>query len=185
MAREIEIKFAVGNEERMLQKLLLAGARKASEGFEHNIIFDDGELRTKGILLRLRKSDEKSVLTFKTAIRKGEFKVADETEIEVSDFQRAREILEGLGYEVWWIYEKQKTTFVLGDAKISLDRLPFGKFIEIEGSEAGIRSAIMKLGLDPKRGIKETYLELYQSRCKEKGMEMENLIFWRKTRMSL
>jgi len=185
MAREIEIKFAVDDEEKMLRKLLAFGAEKVCDGLEHNIVFDNGEIRKKGILLRLRKTGDKSVLTFKTNIRKAEFKEADEIEIGVSDFQKVKEILEGLGYEAWWIYEKQKTKFVLGDVTIALDRLPFGTFIEIEGSEGGIRRTVERLGLDLKKGIRETYLELYQNRCKEKGIEMENLIFWRKAKVRL
>jgi adenylate cyclase class 2 len=187
MGREIEIKFPVESEEKLVARLLALGAQKMSEGLEHNIVFDNGDIRKRGILLRLRKTPSgKNVLTIKTTIRKGEFKEADETEIEVSDFAKAKEILAALGYEIWWIYEKEKTRYVLGGTAIDIDRLPFGKFMEIEGSETGIRSAIAKLGLDPKKGIKETYLELYQKYCKDKGIdEMENLVFWKKARRNL
>ncbi len=182
MAKEIEIKFAVDNEGKMISRLIAAGAEKVSEGLEHNEVFDNGEIRHKGILLRLRKTKNKNVLTFKTTIKKAEFKEANEIEIEISDFERMKEILQGLGYDIFWIYEKQKTKFILGGTIISLDRLPFATFIEIEGSEAGIRSAIAKLGLDPAKGIKETYLELYKNYCKKTDDEIENLVFWKKAR---
>jgi adenylate cyclase class 2 len=184
MAKEIEIKFVVDNEDRLVSRLLAIGAQKVSDGLEHNIVFDDGEIRKKGILLRLRRTGSgRNVLTLKTTIHKKEFKEANEIEIEISDFSKAKEILEALGYEIWWIYEKEKTKYALGETVIAIDRLPFGKFMEIEGSETGIRSAITRLGLDPKKGIKETYLELYQNYCKEKGItEMENLIFWKKAK---
>jgi adenylate cyclase class 2 len=181
MPREIEIKFAVGDEEEIARLLTKIGAEKVSEGLEHNEVFDNGEIRRKGILLRLRTYNGKAKLTFKTTIRKLEFKEADETEIEISDFHRAKEILQKLGFGVFWIYEKKKTKFLLGATKISLDRLPFATFMEIEGSEAGIRSAIAKLGLDPAKGIRETYLELYKNYCKKTDDEIENLVFWKKT----
>lgn len=183
MAKEIEIKFAVDNEDRLVSRLLALGAQKTSEGMEHNIVFDGNDIRKKGILLRLRKTGKTSALTVKTAVRKAEFKEADELEIEVSDFSKAKEIFLALGYEIWWIYEKEKTRYALGETKIDIDRLPFATFMEIEGMETGIRSAIAKLGLDPEKGIKETYLELYQKHCKDKGItEMENLVFWKKAK---
>lgn len=184
MSSEIEIKFPVENEEKLVSRLIALGAQKTSDGLEHNIVFDDGDIRKRGILLRLRKTPSgKNVITLKTTICKGEFKEANEVEIEVSDFAKAKAMLATLGYEIWWIYEKEKTRYILGGTAIDIDRLPFGKFMEIEGSETGIRSAITKLGLDPKKGIKETYLELYQQYCKDKGIEeMENLVFWKKAR---
>jgi adenylate cyclase class 2 len=122
------------------------------------------------------------VLTLKRPVINAEFKEREEIEVEVSDFNKAREILESLGYETWWVYEKHRTNFSLGSTTTSLDQLPFGTFMEIEGSEGGIRAAIAKLGLDPKKGMTKTYLELYLDYCKEKGIEMENLVFWKKAR---
>ncbi len=182
MPKEIEIKFPVENEERTVRILLAAGARKASEGFEHNVVFDSGSLRKKGMLLRLRKTGGKSILTLKKRQRRGEFKEAEELETGIGDFSKAKEILSSLGYEVFWIYEKQKSVFTLGGTVITLDRLPFATFLEIEGSRAGIRSAMAKLGLDPKKGRTESYMKLYEQHCAEKGIEMDSLVFWKKAR---
>ena len=186
MAKEIEIKFAVEDEEKMAEKLLSSGARKVFEGLEHNVVFDNGQLHKSGMLLRLRKtSDGKSVLTFKKGVRKAEFKEAEEIETGVSDFKEAKKILTGLGYKIFWIYEKQKSVFSLGNAEVSLDRLPFGTFIEIEGAKPEIRKAITKLGLDPKKGNTQSYLGLYKKYCKDKGIRMDNLVFWKKARPTL
>ncbi len=183
MPVETEIKFEVGNEDAMTDRILAAGGRKVSEGLEHNIVFDRDDMAGKGLLLRLRKTGEgKSILTFKRNIGESEFKEAEEIETVVSDFSSAKEILTNLGYEIFWIYEKQKTTFELGGTVVSLDRLPFATFIEIEGSAGSIRNAIARLGLDPKKGRTESYLKLYRQFCEDKGIEMENLVFWRKAR---
>ncbi|MCK4335353.1 MAG: class IV adenylate cyclase [Candidatus Aenigmarchaeota archaeon] len=181
ISKEIEIKFEVKNENEIIDKLKALGAEKTKEGFEHNSVFDNGELREKGILLRLRKFGNKNTLTLKTGITKGEFKEANEIEIEVSDFQRMKAVLESLGYGVSWVYEKKTTHFILNGTKISLDRIPFGTYMEIEGTRKGIRDVIEKLGLDPEKGITKTYFELYQDSCKEKEEEMKNLVFWRKS----
>ncbi|MEE9323375.1 MAG: class IV adenylate cyclase [Candidatus Aenigmarchaeota archaeon] len=182
LSKEIEIKFRVDDEKEMSKKLESIGARKTEEGLEHNLVFDNGEIRDSGFLLRLRKFNNRSLLTFKKAITKKEFKEADEVQTDVKDFEGMKEILINLGYEIFWVYEKHKTNFSLGNTLICVDRLPFGTYMEIEGNENAIRNVIERLGLDPKKGITKTYLELYQDFCKEQGKEMENLIFWRKAR---
>lgn len=182
MPKEIEIKFRIDSEAEILRKLESLGATKTNEGLEHNEVFDNGKLREKGFLLRLRQFDGKNILTFKTAIEKEEFKKADEIELEVNNLQRMKNILQNLGYEVFWIYEKRTKRFLLEGTKVSIDELTIGTFMEIEGSESSIRNVIEKLGLDPMEGITDTYFDLYEKFCKEKGMEMENLVFWKKAR---
>lgn len=182
ISKETEIKFEVKNENEIIEKLKAIGAEKTKEGLEHNSVFDNGELQKRGILLRLRKFGDKNTLTFKAGITKGEFKEANEIEIEVKDFQRMKTILENLGYGVFWVYEKKTTHFILNGTNISLDRLPFGTYMEIEGTKNEIRNVIGKLGLDPKKGITETYFDLYENLCKEQGKEIENLVFWKKSK---
>jgi adenylate cyclase class 2 len=182
VSKEIEIKFRVEDEKGILRKLDGIGTKKTEEGLEHNVVFDNGELREKGFLLRLRKFNNRNVLTFKKTITKKDFKEADEVQTNVKDFDRMKEILMSLGYDVFWIYEKQTSHFSLGDTLICVDRLPFGTFMEIEGTKEGIRDVSSKLGLDMNKGITQTYMELYQDFCKKQGKEMENLVFWKKAR---
>lgn len=184
MGMETELKFETKDKENLLEALDKAGAEKISSGLEHNLVFDyrDGSLRENGLLLRLRRFNGRAVLTFKKGIRKGRFKEAQETETHVGDFSKAKEILLGLGYEVSWIYEKKRTILSLGNVKVCIDELPFGTFAEIEGDRRGITDAASKLGFDPSGGITKTYLELYRDYCKERGEEMENLIFWKGSR---
>ena len=177
MPREIEVKFPVENEKDLARRLARIGAKKTGEGLEHSEIFDNGTLRRKGYLLRLRRFGGKAKLTFKTMITQKEFKEAEETNLEVSNFDGMKQIIEKLGFPVFWIYEKKKTNYLLGRTKITIDRLPFATYMEIEGSRNEIRKAIKKLGLDPSKGITETYFDLYEKHCKEKGIGMGNLTF--------
>ncbi len=64
---------------------------------------------------------------------------------------------------------------------MSVDELPFGTYVEIEGTKEGIREVIEKLGFDPKRAITEAYFEIYREICEREGKEMGNLVFWRKS----
>jgi adenylate cyclase class 2 len=178
MAREIEIKFRLENLEATTRRLAAAGAKKTFQGLEHNVVFDDGTLHDKGMLLRLRNTGlGMSVLTFKTPIENKEFKEKEEIEVAVSDFETMKKILLGLGYKIFWVYEKQRTDFSFERAKISVDRLPFADFMEIEGNEADIRKAIAKLGLDPKKGIKDSYYKIYEDHCRQVGKKMGNMVF--------
>ncbi len=182
LTKETEIKFRVENENEIIGRMEALGAEKTKEGLEHNEVFDNGDIGEKGILLRLRSFGGNNILTFKNGITKGEFKEADEIETGINDFQGAKKILENLGFGVSWIYEKETSRFLLDGTKISIDRLPFGTYMEIEGEESGIRNIIKRLGLDPQKGITETYFELYENFCKERGKEMENLVFWKRAR---
>ena len=177
-AIETEIKFRIGDENEIEDMLKAIGAEKISEGLEHNESFDNGALRRNGMLLRLRKFNGKNILTFKAGISKDKFKKAEETETEINDFQKMKNILRSLGFKVSWIYEKKRTNFVLGGTKISIDRLPFGTFLEIEGDEEEIREAAEKLGLEIGKGITKTYRRIYEDYCREKGREPEKLVLW-------
>lgn len=183
-SKEIEIKFRVGDEGDILRRLGSLGAKKSESGLEHNIVFDsaDGNLREDGFLLRLRKFAGRNVLTFKKAITQGEFKEADEIQTDVKDFDLMKEILTNLGYEIFWIYEKETDHYAIGGTYVCIDRLPFGTFMEIEGEPEKIREVASGLGLDMKNGITKTYLELYEDFCREQGKEMENLVFFKKSR---
>jgi len=179
---ETEIKFKIDNENEIIEKLNSIGAKKVSEGLEHNEGFDNGSLRENGMLLRLRRFKDKSILTVKIGITKNRFKKAEEIETEVEDFQKTKTILRSLGFETSWVYEKKRTLYTLGKTEISIDRFPFGSFIEIEGDERGIEKVAEKLNLVIKKGITKTYLEVYEDFCKEKGIEPENIVFWRRAR---
>lgn len=180
MPKEIEIKFRV--DDQIESALKRAGAKKLSQGLEHNEVFDNGKLRKNGFLLRLRKFSGKNTLTFKSKIEKGKFKEAEETDILVQDFSGMKNVLRSLGYEVFWVYEKRKSVYSLGKTIISIDTLPIGKYMEIEGTERGIMEVIQKLGLNITDGITETYFDLYEEFCRKKGKEMDNLVFWKRSR---
>jgi len=42
-------------------------------------------------------------------------------------------VFEALGYAVYMMYEKYRTTFRLDNLEVVLDELPYGNFVEIEG----------------------------------------------------
>lgn len=56
------------------------------------------------------------------------------------------------------------------EVEVMIDRLPFGNFLEIEGSAELIESAISRLGLSKDEGINVGYWELKGEYNKEHGL---------------
>ncbi len=140
----------------------------APRSLEQNIVFDtpDKKLKTNNFLLRLRKKGDKSTVTFKRPVKKSlssvHYKIREETEVEVLDFEKMRKIFIGLGYEPVFIYEKYREVFQKGDARLMVDETPIGNFIEIEGTEEAIDRTARELGYSKNDYIIDNYRSLFR-----------------------
>jgi adenylate cyclase class 2 len=175
---ERELKFQVEGFGPLRQKLLHMGAEHSPACFEDNIVFDDNaeNLRQEEKLLRLRKSGAVT-MTFKKPVDRSRFKIMEEYEIEVSDFEEAGKILNALGYRKVFRYQKRREAFTVPGCHVLLDETPIGNVIEIEGSEEQIVELCMKLGLDPAHGSTKNYMELYREHCARTGQNPTDMIF--------
>jgi adenylate cyclase class 2 len=175
---ETEIKFKIDSLHEVKRKIKGRGGIYESSFFEDNIVFDDenGTLFKKTYLLRLRKCD-RITLTAKKPIEKDQYKVMEEHEVEVSDFEKTIGILNLLGYHKVFRYQKMRETFAFNETKVNLDDTPIGNYIEIEGEKKDIEQSVKLLGLDMNRGISKNYLELYREYCKETGKEPSDMVF--------
>jgi adenylate cyclase class 2 len=162
--QEIEAKFFISNLPALLEKLQSLGAiTLRPRMLEVNLRFDTGDLRLRdrAQVLRLRQDDQ-ALLTFKSPgqIVAG---VISRTELEVvvSDFQMTRALLEALGFQVFMTYEKYRQNFQLNGLVASVDEMPYGNFIELEGNSAEhVRSTAALLGLDWEQRINLSYTAL-------------------------
>ncbi|MEO6051300.1 MAG: class IV adenylate cyclase, partial [Pyrinomonadaceae bacterium] len=77
-----------------------------------------------------------------------DFKHQIEFETDVSDVEATENIIEKLGYKLAVIYEKHRKSWHLGNVEVVLDELPFGYYMEIEGSMEDILSVEKLLGAD-------------------------------------
>jgi adenylate cyclase class 2 len=132
--------------------------------YEQNVRLDtaDQALLQKWQLLRLRQ-DTAVRLTFKGPVPEdvvSEAKVREELEVTVGDFDTAVLIFERLGFAPVQVYEKYRETFQLVGVEVVLDEMPFGNFLELEGSEVGIRTAAAILGLDWGKRLTTNYLAI-------------------------
>lgn len=162
---EVEVKFLVDDVAGWRDRLLAAGAVLIKPRvYERNVRLDtaDQALLQRWQLLRLRQ-DTAVRLTFKGPVAEdivSEAKVREELEVTVGDFDTAVLILQRLGFEPMQVYEKYRETFKLADVEVVLDEMPFGNFLELEGSEAGIKTAVARLELDWRKRLTTNYLAI-------------------------
>ncbi|MAT41441.1 MAG: class IV adenylate cyclase [Anaerolineaceae bacterium] len=163
---EIEVKFYIRHIDQIKKKLETIGAvLEKPRVFESNLRFDypDGILSANKQVLRLRR-DTENTITYKGPAQINQpVSVREEIEIEVDDFERAKHLLEALGYEVYMEYEKYRTTYAYQDVLIVVDELPIGNFIEIEGPHvSAIHIMTELLGLHWENRIPASYLYLFE-----------------------
>lgn len=168
---EVEIKIPIDNIKNIRDKIKKLDFKIINKKFfEQNIVFDTryNELKKKSYLLRLRKENKESNLTLKRPSFKSKelknYKVREEIEVNVSDFQKTKNILMGLGFEIFFIYEKYREVYEKDNVKIMIDQTPIGNFIEIEGDKCGIDKFASLLGFNQREYIVDTYYSLFKKK---------------------
>jgi adenylate cyclase, class 2 len=180
--QEIEAKFYVQDLRQIETRIQRLGARLIQARiFETNIRFDlpDGGLRSEGRVLRLRQ-DSEARLTYKGSGSSAQG-VVSRTEIEftVEDFNKARLLLEALGYQSVMVYEKYRTIYELETCHIMLDEMPYGQYVEIEGTETSAIHAIarqLQLNLEAAI-INASYAGLFERIRKALALPFTDLTF--------
>ncbi|MBW1846825.1 MAG: class IV adenylate cyclase [Deltaproteobacteria bacterium] len=161
---EIEVKFYLDDIKPIQNYLVDLGAVHKGRFFESNIRFEDknNKLLKNQSLLRLRK-DAKTTLTYKSKppFENNEFKIHQELEVEVNDFEKMNLILESLGFHQEQIYEKWRETFIIQKTIVCIDQMPFGDFLEIEGEMKDIKDLADTMALDWEKRILLNYIELF------------------------
>jgi len=178
---EQEVKFYLNDLKALEQKLMAMGADlKQPRTFEINLRFDtpDQRLSASFQVLRLRQ-DTRARLTHKSGgYTNREVSAREELEVEVSDLDTTRKILESLGFEVVVMYEKFRTAYEIKDVEVSLDEMPFGTFCEIEGPDTkSIRHCAESLGLNWETRSKLSYLAIFSEYQRNFQLEIEHLTF--------
>jgi adenylate cyclase class 2 len=149
---EIEVKILGIDKKEIIAKLQKLGARKVFEGEIAGIAFEtkDNRMQKKHNLLRLRKEGRESVLGFKGKKKKSKFKIREEIEVKVDDFNAMKEILLRLGFFPKHQSIKYRVSYMLSKAIVEIDtyrNLSIPAFLEIESSsKKEIERAVNLLG---------------------------------------
>jgi len=177
---ELEVKFHLSDIILIRNRILELGADFKGRAFETNIRFEDADkcLFHNKFLLRLRR-DTKTTLTFKSAppFKDNQFKVLKEFEVEVSNFDTMKRILESLGFHEEQVYEKWRETYQIDNTQLCLDTMPFGDFLEIEGSKENIKQLASRIGLQWPQRILFTYLAIFDIIRKQLELPFSDVTF--------
>jgi adenylate cyclase class 2 len=177
---ETEVKLYVPHLEWVQVQLERSGAKlTAPRVYERNVRYENSDqtLTANGIVVRLRQ-DTRARLTYKEGATAQDGIVSrTELEVEVNDFDQMQTILGKLGYHPHMIYEKYRTTYQLDGAEIVLDEMPYGNFVEIEGSAGQIEALIKRLGLQDARRLDGSYAVLFDRVKAHLGLSFNDLTF--------
>lgn len=151
MAIEIEKKYRLDKKllVEMEAKLRELNAVFVDDVFEENYLHRGQLLDDRNAVLRVRKTGNTNLLTYKEKVGTSpdsDFKHKIEFETMVADVEATERIIEKLGYRLAVVYEKHRKSWHLGNVEVVLDELPFGYYMEIEGSVEDIIEAEKLLG---------------------------------------
>ncbi len=176
MAIEIEKKYRLTSQqsEQIAANLQEFGADFQGEDFETNTLYNGGILDEKLAVLRIRKAGDKTILTYKQRIENtSAIKHQIEHETNVESAEEIEKIIENLGFVKAVIYEKRRQTWSFRHVEVVLDELPFGLFMEIEGSIQDITEAEMLLDAEDFEVELETYPRLTMKQGIQNGQIIE------------
>ena len=168
MAVETEVKLRLSQSLEHTQALLEQHGFRATgpRQLEADQTFDlpTGELRQSDRLLRLRSAGGRWTVTYKGSATGAAYKSREEIEADVSDGPAFAQILEALGYQPSFAYEKFRTTFQAQDQQgvIMLDETPIGAFLELEGPGSWIDQTARQLGFGRQDYVTSSYPALYE-----------------------
>jgi len=163
MSIEIENKYRLSPEQAQYveDELAAVAANFVGEDFEENTIYGGGILDEQLAILRIRRTEKKATMTYKRRIQNdSDTKHQIEHESEISDPDSVAAMFSELGFSRRIVYEKRRKTWKLRNIEIVLDELPFGRYMEIEGSITEIKEAEMILGIEDFEVEQETYPRL-------------------------
>jgi adenylate cyclase class 2 len=171
---EIEIKIPVERLEEVRSRLKETGAELVHEAArEYNVLFDsaDSDLTRRGEALRIRRWGGRAVLTFKgPATFQGPIKIREELETEIGDSDLVAALFERLGFRPWIRYEKDRESWSIEGAAVTLDHTPMGDFVEIEGPKTRLGEIAARLHLDVLKAVKGSYVSLWQTYREVQGL---------------
>lgn len=179
--QETESKFWVSDLLKIEKMLTDLGAKVVElRAFESNIRFDtpDNTFTMAKKVLRLRKYNDNR-LTFKGPGKKlGGALSRLEIETVVTDHENMRLILHEIGFEERAVYEKYRKMVEYKDCLVTLDELPYGNFIEIEGTDfEQISKVALDLNIDPMRAIPLSYQNIFELMRDKLKLKAANLTF--------
>jgi len=151
MKTEYECTLLDINREELIKRLEELGAVKEDDYFQRRYVYDMKPVQ-KSKWIRLRTNGKKTMLAIKNVADRNLIGGTKELEMEVSNFDVAKNILSELGYEYRVYQENKRTIYNYKDIEISIDKWPMiPEYCEIEGnSEKSVKEFVNLLNLNYK-----------------------------------
>lgn len=162
MQKEIEIKIQLKNKENIAKKLKELGGKKEKSYTQTTYGFFSDDSIEKGIFPRIRQEDNSLVLTVKLRKdKKTKYFEREEYSIKIDNLKDAIKILQIFGYKKIRKFTKFREEWTFKrPVKINIDKLNFGRFIEIEGPKKEIEKMVNDLGFQNRERFTKAYLAL-------------------------
>lgn len=121
--QEIEVKILEVDVSKVVSKLESLGAQKTFDGNIVTSLFDFEDLRIKNSngTMRLRMRGDVAEVTVKQKELKSGAKVAEQTEVSVSDFEKMRAILLLCGLKEFPVLTKHRVSYQIDDTHFEFD----------------------------------------------------------------
>jgi adenylate cyclase class 2 len=176
---EKEIKIELTDYKKQITNLLDIGCRFISfyKQITYRLDTKGCLLEEKGLFLRVRKDDISTVTLKEKISSKKQIKERKETEFKIDDFRKMIYIFKKLGFKDMKIMEKFRANFKYKHLIISIDEMPFGFFMEIEGPENEMKNVVKKLSLTDKKRLTSTYWDIFQDINNRKHIIRKNIVF--------
>jgi len=149
--------------------------------FESNLIYDTpgADLCGRGELIRIRQAGGNSIFTYKGPATVTRHKEREELELTVGDPQTLGIILQRLGYEPRFRYEKYRTEWAIpgDDGILMIDETPVGIYMELEGPADWIDHLAALLGYAESDYLNISYAGLYAQDCERRGVVPAHMVF--------
>jgi adenylate cyclase class 2 len=178
---EVEIKFRIADLDALTASLESAQFHLLTpRTHEMNTLYDlaGRDLRKRGALLRLRQYGERWTVTYKDkAATQGKHKSRPEIETPVQNGPAMDQILQALGFQPVFTYEKFRSEWTDESGHVVVDETPVGNFGEIEGSPEWIDRIAALLGISEAQYIKASYSELFLQWKQATGSSAQHMLF--------
>lgn len=185
-ALETEVKIPINDVAAICQAIEQAGFTLTQpREFETNTLYDTPSRQLLGqrMLLRLRTSGKKHVITWKGPAEAGPHKSRPELETSIGSVETMGLIFAQLGFEPSFRYEKFRREYRHPDQSptdagvITVDETPIGCFLELEGPGAWIDQTAALLGFNAGDYVLDSYGRLYLTDCERRGIPPAFMVF--------
>lgn len=167
MSIEHEIRVLEINKEEIQKRLIDLGAVKVADSMQQRLVYDFTPVDPNK-WIRLRNNGNKTTLAIKEILDNTSASGTREIEVDVSNFENMRDILQELGYNARAYQENSRVQYILDGVEICIDSWPLiPTYMEIEAkNQKEVYNMLERLNLNNPKvttlDVASIYLEIYK-----------------------